>query len=128
MELTNVPALVAHPADINSQLAVKRAVSLSGSQEERSTVFTVTSESDTLDKEYTVIFEAEKDPAKVQIYKGTPFFSEMLLRMNSSMGWLEIVNPGNVDMDLSEYLIVRSNSPNPSDALLDLDQDPLQVE
>ncbi len=123
----SVPALVAHPADINSSLQVKRAVSLSGSLEERSTVFTVTSESDTLQKEYTVIFDVEKDPNKVQIYKGTPFFSEVIMRMNSSMGMLEVVNPGNVDLDLSEYLILRSTSSNPATALERLHQDPLAV-
>ncbi|MDX2431170.1 MAG: T9SS type A sorting domain-containing protein [Bacteroides sp.] len=125
---TSVPALVAHPANINSRVQVKRAVSLSGSLEERSSVFTVTSESDTLWKEYTVIFDVEKDPKKVQTYKGTPFFSEAILRMNSSMGMLEVVNPGNVDLDLSEYLILRSTSANPAIALERLNQDPLEVD
>ncbi|MDX2430960.1 MAG: T9SS type A sorting domain-containing protein [Bacteroides sp.] len=120
----SVPALVAHPVDINAQLETLRAVSLTGSQEDRSTVFNVTSESDTLTQSYTVIFVLEKDPKKVQIYEGTPFISESATNQRSAMMYLEIANPGNVDMDLSEYLIVNSTLTNPGDALQALIQDP----
>jgi hypothetical protein len=116
----NVPALAAHPQDINSMVETQRAVSLSGSQADRSTVFTVTSEGGTLSEEYTVIFELEKDPARIQLYEGTPFISEIATNQRSWIGWLEIVNPGNVDMHLDEYLIVRSTEVNPGDALKSL--------
>ncbi|MCK4922810.1 MAG: T9SS type A sorting domain-containing protein [Bacteroidales bacterium] len=113
----NVPALVAIPQDINATVNVERAVSLTGSLEDRSTVFTVTSESDTTEKAYTVIFEIEKDPANVHDYEGMPFFSEFATNQRSQMGYLEICNPGTVNMDLSEYMIVRSTHINKGDAM-----------
>ena len=117
----NVPALVAHPANINSKLSTKRAISLTGSLEERSTVFSVTSESDTLTRDYTVIFELEKDPSKVQLYKGDPFFSEVLFTLVDFNSFLEIVNPRGVPLDMSEYLIVRTDAAvNPGDAITSL--------
>jgi len=123
----NVPALVAHPAYINSKLSVKRAVSLTGSLEERSTVFTVTSESDTLSQNYTVVFELEKDPSKVQVYKGTPFISELANYQRSAMSYIEIVNPGNVELDMSEYLILRSHATNVGGALAEAVFNPATV-
>jgi len=113
----NVPALTAHPVDINAEVEVQRAVSLTGSLAERSSVFTVTAQSDTITNTYTVLFELEKHPSKVQTWEGTPFFSEFATNQRSWMGYLEIVNPGNVDMDLSEYMIVRSDEVNPALAI-----------
>lgn len=117
----NVPALVAHPVDINAEVDVKRAISLTGSLEDRSTIFTVTAQSDTITDTYTVIFVLEKHPSKVQIWEdATPFFSEHATHQRSAMNYLEIVNPGNSDMDLSEYLIVKSPAVNPAEALAGL--------
>ena len=114
----NVPALVAHPVDINAALEVQRAVSLTGSQADRTTSFMVTAQSDTTTETYTVTFVLEKDPAKIQIWAdATPFFSEHATHQRSAMNYLEIVNPGNTPMDLSEYLIVKSAAVNPGDAL-----------
>ncbi len=113
----NVPALVAHPVDINATLEVQRAVSLTGSQADRTTSFNVIAQSDTIDETYTVTFELEKDPTRVQIYEGIPFFSEHATHQRSTMYYLEICNPGNVPLDLSEYLIVKSVAVNPGDAI-----------
>ena len=123
----SVPALVAHPVSINSKVTVKRAASLIGNLEQRTTVFTVTSESDTLSKEYAVTFILERDPSKVQIYEGTPFFSEVANHQRSAMYYLEIVNPGNVDMDLSEYLITRTDAVTPGDAIAEIALDPANI-
>ena len=113
----NVPALVAHPVDINATIEVQRAVSLTGSLANRTTSFKVIAQSDTIDNTYTVTFELEKDPAKVQIFKGSPFFSEHATNQRSAMYYLEICNPGNVPLDLSEYLIMKSPAVNPGDAI-----------
>ncbi len=114
---SNVPAFVAHPQDINADVDVSRAVSLTGSLADRSTVFTVTAQ-DGSQQIYTVTFELEKDPSKVQIWEdATPFFSESATHQRSAMNYLEIVNPGNTDMDLSEYIIMRSAAVNPAEAI-----------
>ena len=126
----NVPALVAHAQDINADVEIQRAVSLTGSMADRSTVFTVTSESGTVSEEYVVTFKLDKDPVNVQKYEGTPFISEMAMNQRAWMSYLEIVNPGNITMDLSEYLIVRSTKTNWGEALenLNIDADGLGLE
>ena len=113
----NVPALVAHPLDINATLEVQRAVSLTGSLASRTTTFKVIAQSDTISETYTVTFELEKDPAKIQVYKASPFFSEHASNQRSTMYYLEICNPGNVPLDLSEYLIMKSPAVNPGEAI-----------
>ena len=113
----SIPAFTAIPQDINAKVTENRAVSLTGSLADRSTIFTVTSERGTPSMEYTITFGLEKDPSKIQVFNGTPFISEIATLQRSTMGWLEIVNPGNAALDLSEYLIVRSTKVNPSDAL-----------
>jgi len=118
---SNVPALTAHPVDINADLEVLRATSLTGSQEARTTVFVVTAQSDTTVENYSVTFELEKDPAKIQIWEeATPFFSESATHQRSAMNYLEIVNPGNTAMDMSEYMIVQSTLVNPAEAIMAL--------
>ncbi|MCP4310317.1 MAG: T9SS type A sorting domain-containing protein [Bacteroidetes bacterium] len=116
----NVPALVAHAEDINAEISVERAVSLTGSAANRTTVFTVTAQLDTIYETYSVTFELEKDPVKVQNYEGTPFFSESATHQRSAMHYLEICNPGTVPMDLSEYMIVQSTLVNPAEAIMGL--------
>lgn len=117
----NVPVLVAHPVDISAKLEVMRAVSLTGSLEDRTTSFKVIAQSDTIDQTYTVTFVLEKDPTKVQIWEeATPFFSESATHQRSAMNYLEIVNPGNVPMDLSEFIMLRSVAVNPGEALTGL--------
>ncbi len=105
----NVPALVAHPQDVNARVEITRAVTLTGSLENRTTMFNVMSEnpSDSLNKVYSVIFEVEKDPSKIQDYEGTPFISEFVTTQFTWIGYLEIVNPGTKPLDLSEYIIVK---------------------
>ena len=114
---TNVPPLAAIPQNVNANISMKRAISLRGDLEERTTVFTVTAEDDSTVMEYSVIFEVEKDWAKVQKYHGSPFFSEFVTSMGSWIGFVEVMNPGNVTLDLSEYLFVKSASINPAEGL-----------
>jgi len=62
----SIPAFVAIPMDFNASVTQKRAVNLTGSLEDRSTVFTVTAEDDSTTKEYTVTFELEKLDMNIQ--------------------------------------------------------------
>lgn len=105
---TSVPALVAHTQSVNATVDISRATTLSGSLENRTTIFNVMPENpDTFNMVYSVIFEVEKDPAKIQDWEGTPFFSEIVTTMRSWQFCVEIVNPGTTPLDLSEYMIVR---------------------
>lgn len=103
-----VPVLVATPEDLNAKIKVDRAVSLSGGIEQRTTTFIVTSESDTLEREVNVLFEVE-NPNK-QLFVGDLLISKILSRIWWNGGMLEIFNPSDVEMDMSQYFIVRSGS------------------
>ncbi len=106
-ESTNIPALKAYASDVNATIDVKSAISLSGGFEERTTVITVTSESGLEESEYTVTFKLEESPANKQVFNGEPFFTEYHTKFSTTAEWLEICNPRNVPLDLSNYLIAR---------------------
>jgi hypothetical protein len=116
----NVPALKAVTQNINAKIKQDRAVSLTGSQEQRTTVFTVTAEDDSTELQYKVTFELETPDANIQKFYGDPFISELVTAQWGVASYVEIVNPRNVSMDLSEYLFVNSASINPGDALASL--------
>lgn len=106
----NVPALVAIPTDMNAEVMIDRATSLTGGQEERTTIFTVTAEDGTTVKEYSVTFVLEKDWSKVQKFYGEPFISELIGAQSSWISYVEIVNPRNVPLDMSQYVVVRGDN------------------
>ncbi len=113
----NVPVLSAYTQDINSRVASDRAISLKGGIEERTTVFTVTSEVDTIMYEYKITFALEKLDIHMQEFAAEPFISEYHSRWGNRSEWFEVVNPGNVELDLSQYLIIISNQLSLVDAL-----------
>ncbi|MCK4922679.1 MAG: hypothetical protein KAS71_16615, partial [Bacteroidales bacterium] len=116
--ITNVPAIVAKPQDVNAEIEVERAVSLSGGFDERTTTYTVTSESDTIVSVYKVTFDVEKDYSNTQPYSPEPFFSELIARQNAVNTYVEIVNSGNTPLFLDNYMIVESRTvKNPYDAI-----------
>lgn len=114
---SSVPALKAIPQNLRAKIQTTRARSLSGSLEERTTTFSVTAEDDSTNMIYTIIFSVEKPDELIQKYKGHPFISEVVTNMASWVSYLEIVNPRNEALDLSEYLIVRSTTLNPGNAI-----------
>ncbi|MCK4922591.1 MAG: T9SS type A sorting domain-containing protein, partial [Bacteroidales bacterium] len=106
----NVPALVAKAQDVNAVVDIDRAISLGGGQEERTTIFTVTAESDTTESIYKVTFVVEKDYSNLQPYSPEPFFSEIIARQKASGCAIEIVNSGNTPLFLDQYMIVQSDN------------------
>lgn len=115
---TGMPALVAKTTDINATIKVDRATSLSGSTENRTVDFTVTAEDDTTVYNYGVTLTKEKNPANLQPNFAEPFISEVINNVYwINDGYVEIVNPGNQPLDLSDYMIIGSTSPNPADAI-----------
>ncbi len=116
----SVPALQAIPQNINARVSQSRAVSLNGSPEERTTTFTVTAEDNYSTREYAVTFQLDMPETHLQENQGTPFFSELVTNVRSWMSFVEVANPGNVPIDLSDYLFLKSHLVDPDEALQEL--------
>lgn len=105
MEYDGIPALVYTKRNLNSTVTVTRAKTLAGTPEDRTVTFTVVAQNDTTDNVYTVRFEKEKDPSKVQPWVGEPFFSQIVFQDQWDKPWVEVANPGTEILDLSRYMI-----------------------
>lgn len=115
---TDVPAFAATPMNLNAQIEINRAVDLYGSVEDRTTTITVTSEDATSVTTYSLLFEVFSD--EIQENAADPFFSTLMMTINTRNAGLEVVNPGNVELDLSRYLIIKTFRNNdPSRAIRD---------
>ena len=112
---TNVPALVVEAVNLNTKLTVTSAVSLTGTVAQRTTFIDVKSESDTLGTTVKIVFSVPNPyPQK---YEADPIFCKFVIRDWWSAGGIEILNPGDELIDLSEYMIVKSNQTNYADAV-----------
>ncbi|MCF8359758.1 MAG: T9SS type A sorting domain-containing protein [Prolixibacteraceae bacterium] len=100
-----IPAFVAKTAHTDATVETKRATSLGGTIEDRTIRYTVTAEDDSVVNVYSIELEKEKDFSNVQPYEPEPFFSEFVFRAGWAQTFIEICNPGNQELDLSEYLI-----------------------
>jgi hypothetical protein len=112
------PALVTKSADLNAKVEVDRAKSLAGSVQDRTVTFSVTAEDDTTLSNYSVVLTKAKNPENLQPNLAEPFISEVCF----NMGWqgndfLEIANPGNQPLDLSDYMLLGDNIVNPAEAI-----------
>lgn len=113
MDVDGIPALVAKTQDLNATVDVKRATSLSGTKEGRTVTFTVTAEDDTTINVYTVELIKETSPDNIQPFNAEPFISEKIMKSEWANSFLEICNPGNQVMDLSNYMFVSALEQNP---------------
>jgi hypothetical protein len=116
-EIKSVPATMAKPSNLNARVQVKRATFLKGTQEQRTTTYTVTATDDTTIKVYNVEWQPEMEAQNIQPLYAEPFISEIISREYYNNYYLEICNPGNQPLDLSHYMIVFSWSANPADAI-----------
>jgi hypothetical protein len=114
-----IPALIGKTAQLNSKVEVKRALSLNGSDEQKTIEFIVTAEDDTTHKTYSVKMEMPKEIENIQPFEAEPFISELVMRDQWSNGFVEICNPGNQPLDLSNYMFVATGSgiSNPAEAI-----------
>lgn len=99
IDVEGIPALVAKTENLNASIVVNRATTFSGTTADRTITFTVTAEDDSVINTYTIELVKEKDPTNIQPYFADPFISEAML------GVIEIYNPGNQPLDLSNYMI-----------------------
>ncbi len=109
-EVDRIPHLVASPQNLNATVEVKRATSLTGNKENRTVSFIVTAADKTSTVQYNIELVKGKDPSKVQPYYADPIFSEYLSGDQNRFYILEIYNPGNQPLDLSDYMIAGAVS------------------
>ncbi len=105
LEYDGIPAITFTKRNLNSKVTVTPVKTLTGTPEDRTVTFSVAAENDTTINVYTVRFEKQKDPSKVQPWKGEPFFTQIVFQDQWGAPWIEIVNPGTDIMDMSHYLI-----------------------
>ncbi len=105
VEYDGIPALVAKKADLNSTIVTERATNLTGSTEESTVKFIVTAENGIDTRTYTVELVKEQAPDNIQPYHADPFVSELVNNAQFGNRYMEIVNPGNQPLDLSDYMI-----------------------
>ncbi len=107
VDVQGIPALVAKTENLNAKVVVKRAANLSGSLQDRTITFTVTAEDDSVINVYNIELVKEKDPANLQPYNAEPFLSEYVFQDQWNNGFVEICNPGNQPLDLSNYMFAH---------------------
>jgi hypothetical protein len=104
IDVEGIPALMATPAENNIKVEVKRANNLFGSLEERTTSFKVIAENDTSFRYYDVILMKEQMPTNQEPFHAEPFVSNIAMRDQFGNNFIEICNPGNQPLDLSNYM------------------------
>ncbi|GAB1451641.1 hypothetical protein MASR2M47_16970 [Draconibacterium sp.] len=114
IDVDGIPALVAKTENLNATVVVKRASSLYGTPAERTISFEVTAEDDSVKLVYNVELVKEKNPANIQPYFADPFLSEYYFRDNWANNFIEICNPGNQPLDMSNYMVAWMGNTNPS--------------
>jgi len=103
-----IPALIGKTNDNKATIEVTRAKSLSGSMADRTTSFKVVAEDKTTSATYSVVLNKEVSYDNVPPYAAEPFFSEVVKNWNwVGTSVLEITNPGNQPLDLSDYMIIN---------------------
>jgi hypothetical protein len=117
-DLEGIPGLIAKTADLNARVEVKRASNLTGTADDRTITFTVTAEDDTTVFTYYVELIKEKSQADIQPFTPDPFISEFTFKVQWDDSYLEIFNPGNQAIDLSNYAFVSNFGDDPVTAII----------
>jgi hypothetical protein len=126
-DVNGIPALVAKTQDINAKLEVDRASNLYGTVADKTVTFTSTAEDDTSVLVYKVQLEKEKDPANIQPWSSDPFISQFVWQDQWASGFMEVANPGNRPLDMSNYMFCFGYVNNPSDAITRLQLPPTGI-
>lgn len=113
-----IPALIATAANANASISVKRAKSLFGTLEDRTITFTVTAEDGSTENVYNIELFKEKLPDQIQPFYADPIISELVKNLHwQGSDYLEIYNPGNQKLDLSNYMIASAWGSDPIAAI-----------
>jgi hypothetical protein len=117
VDVNGIPGLVAKTQDINAKYKVDKAKSLTGTDADKTVTFTSTAQDDTTISVYKIQLEKMKSVANTQEWKGEPFISQLIHWDQWDNGFVELVNPRPVELDLSYYMLIGSGVNNPADAI-----------
>jgi hypothetical protein len=107
-EIKKVPALQVTTQSVNAKVKMYPAVSLTGTQQERTTRIEVTAADGIAVANYLVTFVTQKPKELIQPWTADPLFSELANHTpNAGGSHVEIYNPGTEPIDLSNYMIVH---------------------
>lgn len=109
-----IPALQAVTNNPRATISTENASNIYGSETAQTTTFTVRAEDDSTISSYKVRFIVETEEVD---YEGQPFFSEFSNNTGSSLN-IEVCNPGNVLLDLSDYVVAVGRGGNKTLPLL----------
>ncbi len=116
-DIKGIPALLASTADVNAHLFADMARNLYGAVQDKTFTFTSTAEDDTTVLVYKVQLDKERNPADIQPWFTEPFISEFIFYDQWSNGMVEICNPGNQPIDLSNYMFIGQWNNDPDSAI-----------
>ncbi len=116
-ETAGMPALVAKPEQLNTTVQVHRATNLAGSLADRTVTFNTTAEDGTTKLTYKVTMNKEKALEDVEPYFADPFISEFVYRDQWANSYMEVVNPGNQLLDMSNYMFAYAYVNSPAEAI-----------
>lgn len=115
IDIDGIPAFVATKSDPNAKVEVKRATNILGTEQDRTITFTVTAEDGTTINTYNIVLAKQIEPENIQPFFAEPFISEKADQyQRKDVYFIEIFNPGNQPLDLSNYMLAGGNSTNPS--------------
>ena len=101
---SRIPALKAYPSSSRASVKSFPATNLFGTETDQTYRFVVTAEDDTTLQEYSVRFIVETEDWE---FDAAPFISEISRNSSRNVN-IEVCNPGNTLIDLSDYVIVHS--------------------
>jgi hypothetical protein len=113
-----IPVLYPVPRDVNAKIKISHATSLYDGDEEKKTVFSVTSGDGSSTLIYEIYFEVQGNSDAIQPFKAEPIISQLVMRAKNSSSFIEIANPGNQPVDLKNYLFVTARNKSPEGAIL----------
>ena len=116
-DIPGVPQLISKNQDLNAKVAVSPAVNLFGSLADKTAIFTSTAADDTTIRTYSVQLIQEVAESNIQPQALDPFISEFVWQDQWSNGFMEVVNPGPLPIDLSKYMFSWGYSNTPADAI-----------
>jgi hypothetical protein len=118
-DVEGIPAFDANTTERNATFSIMRAKNLTGSLADRTVKIHVVAEDDTTMLDYSIALTKQKNPADVQPWAAEPFFSQRANRALWYASAMEVVNPGNVPLDLSYYMLVNGGADGtPANAIL----------
>lgn len=116
-DVTGIPALVPKTQVLNTTVEVHRATNLAGSTADRTVTFNTTAEDGITKLAYKVTMNREKAPEDTQPNFADPFISELVYRDQWASSMIEVVNPGNQILDMSNYMFAWEYVNSPADAI-----------